>query len=1101
MAIRIARNDAGNCINFFGSSNPTYWNAILEGEVSERDTNLVNVVNSVRTIESETKIYEFYEIPYTDFADKDGNAFENASECAQYITDNANVSGNQGTFLFSEVDTLDAVRDATNTTVLFSNGDIFAVNSLTASAAADGTITIGTVRGDKDVYATLRYYNTTVSNGTVVMRNLNSAVDRLNEVLSGASVGSDGGNSAGEIATAPESTNTFTIYGDRLVESGSGATAGYTSTAVTGNFDTSNGIYSNQLISKPGEFFEFEQVGGDWTNSGNGLTFGLFDDTEYDVTVLEVDEAGNQVKSPLRLRINNTPFCFKDPDNDYGKFNEAGFVNSPQTKTKFRVGLDADNKGFISQDIGGGIFELVSRTKLPLPANNEFRFIVIFPLANVLEGVRNFTTNLLDTAPSLTWNYIESPDGVFHYPLFNSAEQANYVDEEYGTAAPAAGSSHQEIFPDEQPAQNIWYMPNTYAFEEASSAPGPLSGVVWNEILTGNDANYVPSQFADNTISVNEGVSINLQIRPAGDAATYNVTGIPTGLAFDSFGFLVGNAPAVSGNTTTNPSDTYTITVTKANDYGSSVGTLTLVVNNTTAPSVALSGFTWNNTSTPLINSTTMDAGSVVAFDDTLDEGKRLIIDKAWVETHIYPNLANINDEVFIGIPKSTADWSSVDISDFEISMRWIRQSSTIIENYLNVEGGANNGIGIGSLTDALYDFGFEVDNGTTYAIACATADMNTEPSPSDGGSFTRIVDKASFAGPHTIVIATVNTETTLSTSGIGEITAPVPSSILTDWNKAINFSGGSEYLMQVSSGNVYNNALRMGGLSQLASANSDSSKTSNDTNSRPWAIAAVFQTPNNNTNQHIWNSGEGAGSGDDNMYLRITGSNGACYFGWGREGVGYNEYLVGNFGGSYNQSTGTWWGVYISHDGTRLNSSDATAANLINAFDIRIMLSNDNPAFGNLYNIGNDVSRWTSTGVRMDRTMLGDFTIGGRGSNRSFHGKVASMVLTTLRRGVTKPTDAEIELMIKDPIKWEDDYRVGQQVRNVNDGNNALYMSSIFAGYGGTQIWLMGDGVSDAYSQGIRNQVSPGEQNYTKLQLNSMVSNDIETVSISGLS
>ena len=53
---------------------------------------------------------------------------------------------------------------------------------------------------------------------------------------------------------------------------------------------------------------------------------------------------------------------------------------------------------------------------------------------------------------------------------------------------------------------------------------------------------------------------------PAGDAATYNVTGIPTGLAFDAFGFLVGNAPEVSGDTTTNPSDTYTITVTKAND-------------------------------------------------------------------------------------------------------------------------------------------------------------------------------------------------------------------------------------------------------------------------------------------------------------------------------------------------------------------------------------------------------------------------------------------------------------------------------------------------------------------------------------------------------
>jgi hypothetical protein len=45
-----------------------------------------------------------------------------------------------------------------------------------------------------------------------------------------------------------------------------------------------------------------------------------------------------------------------------------------------------------------------------------------------------------------------------------------------------------------------------------------------------------------------------------------------------------------------------------------------------------------------------------------------------------------------------------------------------------------------------------------------------------------------------------------------------------------------------------------------------------------------------------------------------------------------------------------------------------------------------------------------------------------------------------------------------------------------------------------------MGDGTSDSYSNGIRNQVDPTDQNYTKLQLNSMVSNDIETVSISGL-
>ena len=45
-----------------------------------------------------------------------------------------------------------------------------------------------------------------------------------------------------------------------------------------------------------------------------------------------------------------------------------------------------------------------------------------------------------------------------------------------------------------------------------------------------------------------------------------------------------------------------------------------------------------------------------------------------------------------------------------------------------------------------------------------------------------------------------------------------------------------------------------------------------------------------------------------------------------------------------------------------------------------------------------------------------------------------------------------------------------------------------------------MGDGSLDSYSNGIRNEVFASEQNYGKMQLNSMVSNDIENVSINGL-
>ena len=136
-----------------------------------------------------------------------------------------------------------------------------------------------------------------------------------------------------------------------------------------------------------------------------------------------------------------------------------------------------------------------------------------------------------------------------------------------------------------------------------------------------------------------------------------------------------------------------------------------------------------------------------------------------------------------------------------------------------------------------------------------------------------------------------------------------------------------------------------------------------------------------------------------------------------------------------------------------------------------------------------------------MDRTIAGDFTIGGRGSNRSFHGKVASMVITTLKKDEPIPTDAEIKLIITDPKKWEDDYRVGQTVRASNsDGESSYNANQGVYGYYGTQIWLMGDGSYDSYANGIRNQVYISDQNFVKLQLNSMVSNDIETVNINGL-
>jgi hypothetical protein len=167
-------------------------------------------------------------------------------------------------------------------------------------------------------------------------------------------------------------------------------------------------------------------------------------------------------------------------------------------------------------------------------------------------------------------------------------------------------------------------------------------------------------------------------------------------------------------------------------------------------------------------------------------------------------------------------------------------------------------------------------------------------------------------------------------------------------------------------------------------------------------------------------------------------------------------------------------------------------------------MTNNGGDDFNTLGSNLSTSSNWSngSTGGRMDRSYTGDFTIGGRGSNRTFHGKVASMVVTTLRIGQPMPSDAEIDLMITDPNKWITDYKVGNPFREPTSAGDAGFnftSGNVNTGRA-TQLWLMGDGVTDSYANGIRNQQLVDDQNATKLQLNSMVSNDIETVTISGL-
>ena len=91
MAFQIIRNADGNCIEFRGSSNPVYWNACLSAEVDLTVPDTINVINDVATAASAETLYEFYQIPYTEFRDADNNPFATAQDTADYITAQGNV--------------------------------------------------------------------------------------------------------------------------------------------------------------------------------------------------------------------------------------------------------------------------------------------------------------------------------------------------------------------------------------------------------------------------------------------------------------------------------------------------------------------------------------------------------------------------------------------------------------------------------------------------------------------------------------------------------------------------------------------------------------------------------------------------------------------------------------------------------------------------------------------------------------------------------------------------------------------------------------------------------------------------------------------------
>jgi hypothetical protein len=586
---------------------------------------------------------------------------------------------------------------------------------------------------------------------------------------------------------------------------------------------------------------------------------------------------------------------------------------------KIKVGIDENGYISISTLRDGSTWEVHARSGYPVPQGSSYHL----GIKSQSTSARVYTApkvHLLEPeAPTMYFRYIESPDGVFNYPLFTTAEEAEYYDEIVNGLAAGTGSSHTHTYADDATG-TTWYMPEAshdaseYQSNSAPDGTETFNGnaVTYTEVTSLTNADLTPTQFSSSDYTYQEGTAVNLQVTPQGASWSTSVSITPSGsgLVYDGYSLIQGTLNDVSTDTI------YTVSVTRANSYGSSIGT-------------------------------------------------------------------------------------------FEIQ-------------------------------------------------ATDVPPVQTNDTP---------------------------------------------------WTKALDFNGSNEHLKQVSS-SMYVQPLQMNGLANTVDLGTSSQgDTSNNTSSRPWATAVVFKADGYSGNQMIWNQGEGSSSGNDNIFVNVTAT-GHVNFGWGREGYGYNMCKIST-GINFNN----WYGISISHNGVRLGGNNATAANLADCFDIRLMSSAD--SFTSISSNLSTSANWTSTGQRMDRTVAGDFTIGGRGNGYSFRGKVASVVVTTLLQDVytsaqmpagTMPDADQAKMMITDPVKWLDDYKVRLSAGNPNGlfrKSAERFATNYFTpsgAYQSTLVWLMGDGTSDSYSNGVRNYVYPSDQNSSKLQLNSMVSNDIETVSIAGL-
>ena len=1023
--------------------------------------------------------------------------------------------------------------DATGTSIMVDNGESFGVNTLKAILGDDGLIDI--VSSDFSGNAVTFYEDCPVDvfqiAGETVTGGPNDVVNKLNELFTAgpfeAVVISD--PYATMIADVDGVDAGYTLEGDFAVDP-----VGNDIFTTTSTHNNKAGLKSVDTIDQAGEYFTFDIRGEGQIGFGLIHTQESYDAGHYsgNATYANPDAFANGVNS-AHYGFQFSHWFHPTPNGSWTNYGAntgfargAGWSNWDQKQdwldgnpVKMRVGLDTNGYISIESLQDDGTFVVHARSSYPAPEGSSFH-LGINAANNAARVYSAPKVHLLEPeAPTMYFRYIESPDGTYHWPLFATQEEADYYDKT--TQGSETGESHTHVYVDD-PTNTTWYMPehgnNMGSSIDPTTVINLFEGqpVTYTEITSLSNADLTPPAFQNTTIYIDELTQLNYQVSPVDVGyATTIATAVPGWSLVGNA--IMGTAPEVAGDNVSNPTDFTTVTVTRTNSYGSSYGVLTVFINNLTAPAVTPIAGVTHEGGTAMVDADTMGDGSVISIDDVVENGNRVVLDKEWLDNYVLPAITSGSGSksVWVGFAAQgvTPDYGTISNADFRLAYEFNCDDNARANNNwrlkTHIQGTSLANVGIGSTTSGLYDYVF-INEGDTLRAGAIVASQGHNASTlvfdANDAAWNWTLYNSSTVGSQDLIVATQNTTLDLSLTEFNEYAEPNPApELLTNWTKALDFSGGAERAQMVSTSSTFNPLMMRGVAGTTSVAPATPGNTTDSLNGAPWATSVVFKYDGHNSNQHIWNAGEGTNG--DNIYLRMS-SNGYLYFGWGRDGAGVNECSLGGV-----LATDTYWGVYIASNGTRLSGANATATNLADAFDIYLMRTNDAGEWVTKIGTKTDAegnrsiaSNWTSNGVRMDRSTIGAFTVGGRGSNRSFHGKVASMVVTTLMLDTPMPTKTEAEMMITDPVRWVDDYKVGNSYRLSHNGTNYTNFQRVTHGNGtytsgATQVWLMGDGPSDSYSNMIRNYIQPADQNNTKLNMISMVSNDIQNVTIPGLS